>query len=332
MDYIAKYVDFLATENQFKNIIIEYSEGLREKADYIYSLIVRKKGLKNVFINGEARFGSCDIDFQLYDYTKPDLVIHVGHTPFPYYSREILKKKNYKVHYLPVFENIEKYEWVIEILKKEKEKTLLVSSIQYTPVLLKIHNRLMKLGLGEFFYIPKISGLAQGQVIGCLSNYLRRYKHNFSKVYVIGSGYFHAIGVSLYSGIHTYLVDIRKKKLLDMNEFTKRIRSLIAWNLYRAHNKKTFGVLIAKNPIQRKIAHEKSIIHILLEHGKDIKKIYVSRIREDEINMFMDIEVFVTASCPRIAIDDITRFKKPILNLEQLLILFGYKKFGDVYP
>jgi 2-(3-amino-3-carboxypropyl)histidine synthase len=74
------------------------------------------------------------------------------------------------------------------------------------------------------------------------------------------------------------------------------------------------------------------IINLLKKHKKEHREVFLDRVNEDVLSLFSDVDAYITASCPRISVDDISRFKKPILNLEQLLILFGYKKFGDVYP
>jgi len=334
-DYIRGYAEIIAKNRNYQKIVIEFSEGLRDHAILIYKKLKQllREG-SNITINGDSRFGSCDIDFSLYREVNPDLVIHIGHTPFPNIQQIYKSKWPIDIHYIPVYEDYDNIRWILdELLNIKYRKVILVSSIQFLPLLRRLYYILVKEKTEENkFYVPKNMGLARGQVIGCFSSYLKRYRNRFDAIYVIGSGKFHALGVALYSGLDTYLIDIRKREIVSMKNEVRRVKSLIAWNIYRAKEAKFFGVLVAKNPIQRWISHYNTILRILKRHRKEYLEILLNRVNEEVLRIFDDVDAFVTASCPRISIDDISRFKKPILNLEQLLILFGYKEFGDVYP
>jgi len=319
---------------RYKKIFIEFSEGFYDIALKIYKEL-SKYGDKRIFLNGDIRYGSCDIDYIFYERVKPDIIIHIGHTHHPDISKEIENK--YEIIYLPCF--IEKINR--ELLLKTKEhicnssykNILLISSLQYIPYLEKIEAMLQKNSCGKKIYTPSIPGLLKGQIIGCYNKYLRSYTKNANAVYVLSSGLFHVLGVGLYCNLPTYLVDLKRSEIIPIDKYIRKVKALIAWNIFRALEANKFCILASKNPIQEKISHLKSITKILKKHKRKFDIIYVQRIVPEALSMLLNTcDVYVTASCPRIAIDDITRFNKPILNFEQLLILFGYINFWDVYP
>ena len=321
-------------DREYKKIFIEFSEGFYDKALKIYREL-SKYDNKRIFLNGDIRYGSCDIDYIFYERVKPDVIIHIGHTQHPDISKEI--KNKYEIIYLPYF--IEKIDQ--ELILKAKEhicnssytSILLVSSLQYIPYLEKMKTIFQKDNCHKKIYIPFIPGLLKGQIIGCYNKYLRKYIKDADAIYVISSGLFHALGVGLYCNLPTYLIDIRKSEIILIDKYIRKVKALIAWNISRALEANKFCILTSKNPIQEKISHLESIIKILNRHNKEFSIIYVERIAPEILSIFPGTcDVYVTASCPRIAIDDITRFNKPILNFEQLLILFGYINFWDVYP
>ena len=44
---------------------------------------------------------------------------------------------------------------------------------------------------------------------------------------------------------------------------------------------------------------------------------------------FCDIEAFVELACPRIAIDDIERYKKPLITYKEALVALGEKSWEE---
>lgn len=44
---------------------------------------------------------------------------------------------------------------------------------------------------------------------------------------------------------------------------------------------------------------------------------------------FTDLEAFVEISCPRISTDDQERYRKPVLNPEEVMIALGKKRWED---
>ena len=74
------------------------------------------------------------------------------------------------------------------------------------------------------------------------------------------------------------------------------------------------------------------IINELRKRGKNTYLITLKDITPDNLAYFPSIEAYIQTGCPRISIDDLYNFHKPVLNIEQFMILTGQRKFEEIYP
>jgi 2-(3-amino-3-carboxypropyl)histidine synthase len=70
---------------------------------------------------------------------------------------------------------------------------------------------------------------------------------------------------------------------------------------------------------------------ILREAGKRVKVACITELTPERL-LYIKADAFVQTLCPRISIDDIERFDRPVLSLEQLLIALEKLTYWDVYP
>ncbi len=325
-DYNVKRVIKVIQQNKGKKIVIEGSEPYIKRV--LENIDLSKYPVE---VNPSPRYGACDIDTPLYLDIRPDIVIHLGHNPFPN-TFSSLRNSHYKIYFIPMIDKVdeERLRFLTDNLSFESNKTYgLVYSIQYRNYAEKIMEWFRSRKIQNVI-IPHLTGMLRGQVLGCTNAFLRNY--NVDQFIILSSGIFHALGVSLYTGIPTKLIDIHNYKVLDMRDKTHKIRSLISWNIYRAKNYNKVAVVSVADSHQSSIGGENAIIRLLKKYGISHIRYNVYRVSEEVIHSLPKEYLPVVAGCPRIAIDDITRFKRPVLNLEQLQILLGLKDFNEVYP
>lgn len=338
--YISLEVFFKNLGNEGKKIVFEGSEPLIYSLSEVISYLRNKNKdlLKKhtIIINRDSRFGACDVDLESYltPSSDIDIVVHLGHNPFPN-TFPLLRKLPLKIYFIPIIENIRVNKEYLKLIEKEVEKYMnydinILYSIQYKNVAEEIAKYLSQRGFNVT--MPKIPGLLRGQVLGCIFTHQHLYNQNEPIYLVVSSGMFHAMGIGIYTGKKVLKVDPFKQRIEDLSVVVKKYRALIAWNLFRAANYNKYAIVKIKDSHQSIIGGINYIIRLMDENKKEYMIYSVYRISEDFINNLPKDELPVIAGCPRIAIDDITRFNRPVINVEQLQILFRIRAFEDVYP
>jgi len=320
----------------FKKILLQGPDGLRNQLVELANYLLENVGDIEVIIDGDRSFGGCDIPFHKASKIGVDAVFHFGHTEFPATEEQLsLVSKDIETVYFPVFEDSEVNRTLFRSLIRKlggAKSVAVVYSIQYRNQYLEIVDKLRKEGITvykprEFFRIEK------WQVLGCNIGALNKVREKVDGVIVVGGGLFHAIGVGLYSGLPTILVDIPRGVVSNIEKEIIRFRSLIAYNIEKAKGVYRFGVIVSTKSFQFNYSVAKYIYnYINNELEKKGVMLVMDYIEPETIDYFPSIEAFIQTACPRISIDDISNYRKPILNIEQFLILIGKKRFEEVYP
>jgi 2-(3-amino-3-carboxypropyl)histidine synthase len=68
---------------------------------------------------------------------------------------------------------------------------------------------------------------------------------------------------------------------------------------------------------------------LLEEGGYSTMLICATEVIPEALGSFVDLEAYVEISCPRISTDDQERYRKPILNPEEVMVALGKKKWED---
>jgi 2-(3-amino-3-carboxypropyl)histidine synthase len=56
----------------------------------------------------------------------------------------------------------------------------------------------------------------------------------------------------------------------------------------------------------------------------------MNELTPDKLMNFYNVDGFVELACPRIAIDDFARYKKPIITFKEAFVALGEKSWNDV--
>ena len=321
-------------EDKYKKVLLHAPDGLRNQLFNIVEKISSETSVEAI-ISGERSFGSCDIPFYEAEKLKADLIIHIGHTPFPYSEESRLEFPMIPVKYFQVYDNRkvnkELYNYAKKILKPYK-KVGVAFSIQYYKQFKYIISQLKDDGwiveIGE----PGFRMMKKGQVLGCHITSAKNISNKVEAFLIVSGGIFHALGVALWTGKPTYLMDIPANKVVDIDKEVRRIRAIIAYKIYEAEKAERFGVIVSTKIFQYNMRIARYIVNELRKRDKTAYLIILRDILPDNILYFPSIEAFIQTACPRISIDDLYTFSKPILNIEQFMILIGQKKFEEIYP
>ncbi|MEM4460961.1 MAG: diphthamide biosynthesis enzyme Dph2 [Candidatus Aenigmatarchaeota archaeon] len=289
-------------ENNMKRIFVQLPEGLIPK----YEEIAKKFenfGLIPV-ISIETTFGYCDIREDEALKLGCEAIVHFGHNNFGF-ENIVTKIPVYIVEsYIKEYnENV-----LNEIIKKinNDENVGIVYSLQYKIIAEKILIKLKE---------RKIKAKMLGQILGCnLSSILK--DNSTQKIFIISSGKFYGLYPSLKSEKTIYLVDVERGLVLDLKKEAQKIIKIKEWNKKIFAESKKVGLLVSWKKGQIKNWEETYLR--LKNSGKDV---YILAFDELEEKMLegIKLDVLINLACPRIGVDDICRFKIPILNLDDIL-------------
>ena len=93
---------------------------------------------------------------------------------------------------------------------------------------------------------------------------------------------------------------------------------------------KSFGILIGEKPGQMRRNLAIRMKRLLEAHGKKGYLLALDHVGPELID-FYPVEAFVNTACPRIAIDDSTRYSKPLITPYELEVSLGEKKWEHGY-
>lgn len=324
-------------KHRYRKLLFQGPDGLRNQLVQLAQKITGKVEDIEIIIDGERDFGACDIPYDKAIRMGVDAIFHFGHAKFPATKEQLISIiKRVPVEYFPVYDDKEVGREIInKLISKLGEGRLIaaVYSVQYKEQFLEILKELKRRRIAIANMMMNHIDLEKWRVIGCDIGLIGEVADKVDGVIVVSGGLFHALGVGLYSGLPTLMVDIPRGEVYNIEREIIRYRSLIAHNISRARDGDNFGVIVSNKSFQYNYSTAKFIHNYIVNKLRKKSVILtLNFINNEELEYFPSIDIFVQTACPRVSIDDITSFKRPILNIEQFLIFIGKKSFEEVYP
>jgi len=281
-----------------KRVLIQLPEGLKTKSLEIAGLF--EKNEIEAVISLETTYGACDLRDDEALRLKCDAILHLGHNEFGF---EWLESK------IPVFY----VEWFtdktgkkemekIEEALKDFEKIGVVYSIQYKKAFENVIEFLKSKGKKVFFR-------ESGQIIGCDFSNALSVEKDVEAFLVVSSGKFHALGLALKTNKPVFVFDVETNEIykIDVSKYLK----IKAWNKKIFEESKNVGLLVSWKKGQIK---DFGIVKEKIESlGKKVYILAFDELRESILEG-LKLDCLVNLACPRISIDDLERYKIPIID------------------
>ncbi len=146
---------------------------------------------------------------------------------------------------------------------------------------------------------------------------------------ILAGGIFHGLGVLVATGRRTIVCDPFQNQVRDMEELAKRFFRMRYANIESFRQIRKIGILIGLKTGQFRPIRAEEMRHILESKGYECAMLALREIDPMILENFSDIEGFVNTGCPRIAWDDQDRFRRPVLNSEEVMIALGTSRWED---
>lgn len=307
-----------------KRILLQMPEGLKP-IGFKLARLLEKETNTEVFVSGDPCYGACDLAILPKKQVEADLLIHVGHAEIPGEFPEE------KVLYVEAQADVSVDEPLIQAAKMlEKERVIgLASNIQHIHQI-ETAKKILE-DHGKEVVIGRPSGWLKypGQVLGCDYGSVRAIAEKVEAIVLLSGGDFHAIGIPLATGKRTIVVDPFQKTARDMTEVCRRLLRRRWISIARFKEAKRIGIIVGLKSSQMNISLARRLKEVLEENGYSTILICANEVIPEAIESFTDLDAYVEISCPRISTDDQERYRKPILNPEEVMIALGKKKWED---
>jgi 2-(3-amino-3-carboxypropyl)histidine synthase len=307
-----------------RRVLLQLPEGLKPQAARLAEKLQAATGAE-VLVCGDPCYGACDLALSQMRELRADLLIHVGHAPIP----------NGDAHDDIVYvearsdENIEKpLAEALKLLKDEKS-TGLAASVQHLHLLKTAKEWLEQ--AGKTVWIGKASGRLKhdGQILGCDYGSVLSIADKVESFVVIAGGDFHALGVSLSTGKRTIVADPYQQTARDTAQIVDKILRQRYATILKFKEAGRVGIVVGLKSGQTNLALARRLKTLLEQNGKNCTLIVSSELIPEAIESFTDLDGIVETACPRVAIDDRSRYHKPVVNPEEALIAIGKRSWEE---
>jgi len=292
-----------------KKVAIQLPEGLKRFAPELTAEL-RKNGIE-VIVSGDPCWGACDLALDAAE--DADCLIHLGHTP-------VTPQKN--VIYIPYRKDID-----VKILENAAEQLKNYSSVGITTTIQHAHEtkriaeELKRLGVNAVIGEGSTRTPEAGQVLGC--TYAAAKNAHAEANLFVGTGVFHAIGVSLATGKPTFALDPYGDGTLQEVSADRLLRKRFA-QIEKAKTARNFGILLSSKTGQNR----KELAERLAGLHENTAIILIREISEMELRN-LGFDAYVNTACPRLALDDQARFPVPILSPAEFEIVLGIRSWEN---
>lgn len=316
-DFEDEEVVRIVKKRKAKRILLQFPEGLKRYAMATALGIGRETGA-SVFVSADPCYGACDVDVDAARSVQADLVIHYGHSQY-------CEDADIPTMYVET-------KWLGSIsdalnkalpLLEPYRKIGLVTTIQHTHELesarefLEKHGKTVRIGDSSTRFGRR------GQILGCDFSSALSIQLEVDAFLFIGGGVFHPLGLALATDRVVIAADpftLRVENLSDRKKRTLRMR----WQALEAARKADrIGIVVGLKSGQKRLDEACRIKKMLENLGKEAVLICSREISPEIISNFTDLEAIVETGCPRIAVDDSSRFPIPVLNQREAMILVG---------
>ncbi|MBT8171966.1 diphthamide biosynthesis enzyme Dph2 [Candidatus Bathyarchaeota archaeon] len=306
-----------------KIVLLQFPEGLKPEATRIANLVEKAGALP--IVSADPCYGACDLAISGARLLCADLIIHFGHSSMD-------TSDDVPIIFIEAKTKIKIKDVITTSLSylKPWTKIGLVTTVQHINQLVDAKKILENAGKTVFVGNAGKTKYA-GQILGCNFSNAQLVSEKVDSFLFIGGGRFHAIGLALATEKPTIVADPYTQIVYPIHDQVRKIIMQRWGNLSEAKLAKSFGVLISMKSGQFNLTESIEIKEKLEKHGLNVTLFALREIIPSTLMQFPTIDAFVNTGCPRISLDDSPVFDKPILSINETLVLLGEIKWENLF-
>lgn len=295
---------------------MQFPEGLKQKA-LEHAQVLEREG-HEVFISASPTFGACDLALDEARNIKADKLIHFGHAEF--------HKVDFNVEYIPYF-----IDAPVAILEESLGHLDGLNTLGLCTTIQHIH----QLDFVKRFYekngkkviVGKPYGFAKqpGQILGCDIGSAASVDGIVDVHVYFGGGMFHPLGALLSTKKPFLAIEPFQNSVRFIDQFREIYRKRSRGRIMRSIDAKRIGVLASTKNGQHNLNLATIIKKRVESAGLSAGILVANTFDFTSLDNMLEFDAFVNTACPRIAIDDVDRTRKPLLSPNELMEVLRLK-------
>lgn len=301
-----------------KLVLLQLPEGLKPQGPRLAE-VIEKAGAVAI-ISADPCYGACDLAEEEAKSLNADLLVHFGHSQI----RHTDKRPRIPTIYIEAEAKLSIGATLKKALPliKSWRRIGLVTTIQHGKHLGEAREVL--LAAGKSVAVGDAGKLDHaGQVIGCDFSSAQAVAKDVDAFLCVCGGRFHAIGVALATSKPTVVADPYEARAYSVDGDADRVRKQRWASIQEAAEGQRFGVLIGLKSGQKRLEKALQISRKLQQAAKKTTLLAVREVTPESLMQYPSIDVYVNTACPRLSLDDAIRFRKPVLTVNEALVVAG---------
>jgi 2-(3-amino-3-carboxypropyl)histidine synthase len=309
------------------HILIQLPEGLKKLGYTIIDDIKNNYSQDiSIEIDGSPIYGSCLMNVK--DVEEYDIVFHFGHIPYPLWNPPV------NVYFVDLVSKMTLKERTIDdlikLLKRIQSKNIVIfTTPQHNRIVSYLMNTLRKKGF------ELLNNDKQSVIMGCWFQKLDTWVKRADSIIVLAGGLFHALGVGLriHGSKHIIKVDPYENNVFLVDDLIKKYLQIRYGKIMKSMDSNTWLIISGSAGQFRPYLIKR--LTDLIEKRKG--KYYVARTSFVNVNILRNIDAsfidtIVITSCPRLAIEDLQSYEKPVLTVGEAFMVLKNELERYVFP
>jgi 2-(3-amino-3-carboxypropyl)histidine synthase len=305
-----------------KRVLIQLPEGLKFEAMHLARTVEKTGALP--LISADPCYGACDLPMNEAESLGVDVAIHFGHS-------KMIKHERVPTVYVEARATVKvngAVEKALPLLGKWR-RIGLATTIQHVQTLDEVREILTH--SGKTVVIGDAGRLSYaGQVIGCDYSNVKSIAKDVEAFLFVGGGQFHALGVAVSTAKPIVVADPYENRAYSIDGEAERIMKKRWASIEEAKKAEVFGVLVGLKPGQKRLEEALNVKKKLEEKGKSAFVFVCEEVVPEMLMEFPMVDAYVNTACPRISVDDDSRFNKPVLTVNEALVAVGVLSWEEL--
>jgi len=305
-----------------KRVLLQLPEGLKPEGPRLAKIVERTGAIP--IISANPCYGACDLATAEAQGLGVDLIVHFGHA-------RLLKHEPVPTIYVEARATVTVEEAVVASIPLLSiwNKIGLATTVQHLQTLETAKEILVRAGktvvIGDAGRLPYA-----GNVSGCDYSNVKSIAVDVEAFMFIGGGRFHALGIALSTSKPTIIADPYDSRAYSIDDEARKIFRQRWSCIEEAVKAKTIGILVGLKPGQKNLDEALRIREIAEKNGKVAFLLAVSEILPEMLLEFPTLEAYVNTACPRISLDAPAKFSKPVLTIDEFMVVSGESSWQNL--